>query len=242
MTDNKGSVGEGIAAENAGWTFGGDVASGFSDHVKKSVPLYDLGHDTTCKLSDFFVGDNSMVYEVGSSTGVLTAKLATRHASKSGARFVGIEVEAPMVEQANKEVGSDHANLSFEVADALSFDFEPADLIVAYYTVQFVPPQARQQLMDRLYQALNWGGALIMFEKVRAPDARFQDYMSAVYTDFKLEQGYSGEEVVAKSRSLKRVLEPFSTQGNIDLMKRAGFVDVMSVQKWICFEGFLAIK
>jgi tRNA (cmo5U34)-methyltransferase len=38
------------------------------------------------------------------------------------------------------------------------------------------------------------------------------------------------------------VLEPCSTQGNLDLMKRAGFVDVMSVMKWACFEGFLAIK
>ena len=37
-------------------------------------------------------------------------------------------------------------------------------------------------------------------------------------------------------------MEPFSTQGNIDLMKRAGFVDIMPVSKWVCFEGFLAIK
>ncbi|MEK7298654.1 MAG: methyltransferase, partial [Candidatus Margulisiibacteriota bacterium] len=41
---------------------------------------------------------------------------------------------------------------------------------------------------------------------------------------------------------LKGVLEPFSTQGNLDLLKRAGFVDVTSVMKYICFEGFLAIK
>jgi tRNA (cmo5U34)-methyltransferase len=38
------------------------------------------------------------------------------------------------------------------------------------------------------------------------------------------------------------VQEPFSTQGYIDLYKRAGFVDIMSVIKWVCFEGFLAIK
>jgi tRNA (cmo5U34)-methyltransferase len=93
-----------------------------------------------------------------------------------------------------------------------------------------------------VYENLNWGGAFIMFEKVRAPDARFQDYMSAMYLDYKLEQGYSADEIVAKSRSLKRVLEPFSSQANIDLLKRAGFQDVMSVMKYICFEGFLAIK
>jgi tRNA (cmo5U34)-methyltransferase len=49
-------------------------------------------------------------------------------------------------------------------------------------------------------------------------------------------------EVLGKQRSLKGVLEPFSTQGNIDLLKRAGFVDIMTIMKSICFEGFLAIK
>ena len=28
----------------------------------------------------------------------------------------------------------------------------------------------------------------------------------------------------------------------LDLMKRAGFVDIMTIYKWVCFEGWLAIK
>jgi tRNA (cmo5U34)-methyltransferase len=47
---------------------------------------------------------------------------------------------------------------------------------------------------------------------------------------------------MAKTRSLKGVLEPFSTQGNIQLLKRSGFKDIMTVFKYGCFEGFLAIK
>ena len=47
---------------------------------------------------------------------------------------------------------------------------------------------------------------------------------------------------MAKTRSLKGVMEPFSTQGNIDLLKRSGFKDINTIQKYICFEGFLAIK
>ncbi len=122
------------------------------------------------------------------------------------------------------------------------YPYEPADLIVSFCTIQFVPPYLRQKLFDRLYQSLNWGGALLIYEKVRAPDARFQDYMTAVYTDYKLERGYSPDEIIAKARSLKRVQEPFSTQGYLDLFKRAGFVDVMTFIKWASFEGFFAIK
>jgi tRNA (cmo5U34)-methyltransferase len=127
-------------------------------------------------------------------------------------------------------------------ADALSYDFGPADLIVAYYTVQFVLPKHRQTLIDRLYASLNWGGGLFLFEKVRAPDARFQDLMSQTYSEYKLEQGYSADEILGKSRSLKRVLEPFSSAANVAMLRRAGFEDVMSVMKYLCFEGFLAIK
>jgi tRNA (cmo5U34)-methyltransferase len=97
-------------------------------------------------------------------------------------------------------------------------------------------------LISKLYESLQWGGALILFEKVRGPDARFQDILTRLYDDYKLDQGFSAEEIISKTRSLKGVLEPFSTQGNFDLLKRAGFVDIMTVMKHLCFEGFLAIK
>jgi tRNA (cmo5U34)-methyltransferase len=233
-------VGDGIVAENARWTFSNDVARTFSGHVSKSVPLYHEGHDLICALSDFFVQDSSVCYELGSSTGVLSSKLAQRHAA-TNARFIGIETVSEMIAQARVECGK-LSNLEFIQDDINLHAYEQADLIVSFCTIQFVPPCLRQSLLDRLYRSLNWGGALLIYEKVRAPDARFQDYMTSLYVDFKLARGYTPDEIIAKARSLKRVQEPFSTQGYMDLFKRAGFVDVMSVIKWVCFEGFLAIK
>ena len=83
---------------------------------------------------------------------------------------------------------------------------------------------------------------MVLFEKVRGPDARFQDMMVSLYNDFKLRNGFSPDEILNKSRSLTGVLDPFSTDGNLGLLRRAGFVDIMSVMKYVCFEGFLAIK
>ena len=37
-------------------------------------------------------------------------------------------------------------------------------------------------------------------------------------------------------------MEPFSSEGNLGLFKRAGFKDVVTIFKNICFEGFLCIK
>jgi tRNA (cmo5U34)-methyltransferase len=235
-------VGDGLKADNANWKFGNEVADGFDSHARRSIPLYSEGHDLVTRLSDFFITSGSVCYEIGCSTGTLTYSLGHHNRDKAGARFIGIDIEKDMIQAARRKVSPVPGNIEFVADDILQIELEPADLIVAYYTVQFIRPAERQRLISKLYDSLQWGGALIMFEKVRGPDARFQDILTRLYDDYKLEQGYSAEEIISKSRSLKGVLEPFSTQGNIDLLKRAGFVDIMTVMKHLCFEGFLAIK
>jgi tRNA (cmo5U34)-methyltransferase len=233
-------VGEDIKAGNASWSFGGGVARTFDTHVARSVPFYDVGHDLVLKIADYFVFDGAVVYELGCSTGELTRKLAERNRDRA-VRFIGLDCEAPMIEIAREKCIT-LPNAAFRVADLRSCELERADVIISYYTIQFVRPKYRQELYDRIYNALNWGGALLLFEKVRAPDARFQDMVTTLYTDFKLEQGYSETEIVAKTRSLKGVLEPFSSRGNLDMLTRAGFSDITTVFKYLCFEGVLAIK
>ena len=231
--------GDKIEVENANWKFNGDMVDHFEEHVSKSVPLYKEGHELITKLSDYFVKDDSICYELGSSAGTLTHKLAKRHHFRD-AKFIGIEIESDMVYKANELYKS--PNLSFVCDDMNTVTLEKADLIVSYYTIQFIHPKLRQQLINKIYESLNWGGAFILYEKVRANDARFQDIISNLYMEYKLDQGYQPEEIIAKAKSLKGVLEPFSTEGNIDMLKRAGFVDILSVQKYMNFEGFLVIK
>jgi len=234
-------VGQGIEAENAGWTFGGAVPDTFVEHIVHSVPLYKEGHDLICQLSDFFCGKESVCYELGVSTGELMKKLALHHRTKPGIRWVGLDVEAAMVEKAKSHCAG-LSNVELHQEDIRLFPYEKADLFVAYYCMQFVPPRDRQEIIQRVYESLHWGGAFILFEKVRGPDARFQDILTTLYNEFKSRNGLSADEILAKTRSLKGILEPFSTAGNLGLLQRAGFADIMTVQKYLCFEGFLAIK
>ncbi len=234
-----GKVGDKIEAKNAGWTFGGGTPATFEDHVAKSVPLYHEGHNVVIQLSDYFLHNNSLCYEIGSSTGVLLDKVLTHNQHKR-IHAVGIDVEPDMVEFAKKKYSN--PKLSFVHADISEYDLDRADMIISYYTLQFIKPKFRMDVLRKIYDALNWGGALLLFEKVRAPDARFQDIMTGLYIDFKIDQGYDACEIISKSRSLKGVLEPFSTGGNLDLLQKAGFRDIMTVMKYVSFEGFLAIK
>lgn len=234
------NVGDDIQAPNAAWSFGGNVPKSFDEHVRKSVPLYLEGHDLVAQIADYFVQDDCLVYEIGTSTGELLKKIADRRPGKSN-RFVGVDREPGMVEIARQKCADD-SRISFESQELTAFEFEKCDLVVSYYTAQFVSPKFRQDLFTRVFEALNWGGAFILFEKVRGPDARFQDIITALYTDYKLAQGYSCEEIVSKSKSLKGVMEPFSSAANFEMLSRAGFKDCMTVMKYICFEGMLAIK
>jgi tRNA (cmo5U34)-methyltransferase len=234
-------VGHNIEAGNAAWSFGGNTADTFVSHIRQSVPLYEEGHDLICQYSDFFLGDGSVVYELGVSTGELLKKLALHGAHRKGVRWIGLDTVPEMVAKARAHCAG-VAGVEIVEEDARVHAFDKADLILSYYCMQFIPPRSRQDLFNRLWEALNWGGALILFEKTRAPDARFQDMVTTLYNDFKLRNGFSGEEIVQKTRSLKGVLEPFSTQGNLDMLRRAGFTDIMTIQKYLCFEGFLAIK
>lgn len=234
------TAGDDIIAENANWRFGGEVAKRFDGHVVKSVPFYNEGHEVVLQLSDFFLKEGSICYELGCSTGALTEKLGKRFLNR-GVQFIGLDCESDMVAQAQKKC-QDIDIVEVLHTDIIEHDLQKSDLIISYYTIQFVSPKYRQALIDKLYQSLNWGGALLLFEKVRAPDARFQDMMTQLYSNFKISKGYTPAEILGKANSLKGVLEPFSTQGNLDLLQRAGFVDIMTVFKYLCFEGFLAIK
>ena len=165
-------VGDSIVAENASWSFSGLVPGMFDEHIGKSVPMYQQGRKLVANLSDFFVCQDSLIYDIGCSTGTMISELAKRH-SKKNVRCVGIDVEIDMIRHASDR-NRGGSGVGFVHADIDEFSFERTDFVLSYYTMQFVRPKYRQSVVDRVYTALNWGGAFILFEKVRANDARSQ--------------------------------------------------------------------
>lgn len=240
-TGMKNPVGDDLEAGCGAWRFEADVPEKFIAHIRQSVPGYDEGHELICSLSDYFCLDESLCYELGTSTGQLIRKLAERNSHRRKIRWIGIDSVPEMIDKA-REHCEDHDNIELYSEDIRLYELEKSDFIVSYYTIQFVRPRYRQQVIDKIYQSLNWGGAFLFFEKVRGPDARFQDILTNLYFNYKRQNGFSTEEIMSKADSLKGVLEPFSSQGNHDLLTRAGFVDIMPVFRNICFEGILCIK
>ena len=235
----KKNAGDSIKVENSSWTFSGKVAQNFDKHISKSVPYYQWSHQLGLNISDFFLKNNSNMYDLGCSTGSFLQKIAKRHPKKK-INFHGIDEVKEMINWAKNK--NKNKNIKFLNKNIINHKLKKSEFVTSFYTIQFIPPAKRQTIFNKIFNSLNWGGGFLFFEKVRAPDARFQDMMSLIYNDYKLDQGYNAKEIIEKSRSLKGVMEPFSSKANFEMLKRAGFKDSMSVFKFVCFEGFLAIK
>jgi tRNA (cmo5U34)-methyltransferase len=234
--------GDNIKAKNAAWSFDGSIYKNFNNHIKKSVPLYKETHDLYLNFSDFFLQDNSKIIDIGSSTGTYLINLFKKHRNtRKGLKFEGYDTIKKMVDYSNKNKPN-KKDIKFINKDINKINFKNSCIISSFYSIQFISPKKRQILINKIYKDLNWGGAFFMVEKVRGPDARFQDMISQVYLEYKLSQGYNSDEILSKSRSLKGVLEPFSSNANLQMLKRSGFKDIFTVFKYCCFEGWLAIK
>ena len=71
-----------IKSVRANWTFDNKVTKSFDMHVSKSVPFYQISHNLTVSISDYFLKNNSVCYDLGSSTGTLLKKIKLRNTKK----------------------------------------------------------------------------------------------------------------------------------------------------------------
>jgi tRNA (cmo5U34)-methyltransferase len=232
-------VGDGIRAEPGAWSFGGDTARHFDEHVRRSVPYYTETHRLIESVSERYVASGSRVYDLGCSTGALTARLAARHAGRA-VDVVGIDREPNMVVEARARC-AEYTSVAVVEADLVDFELRPARVVVAHYTVQFIAPGARGAVIEGIASALHGGGVFLLFEKVREPNARLDALTVELYHDWKRTQGYADDEIVAKARSLEGVLQPFTSEENRELLRAAGFAEVTTVFRWLNWEGLLAV-
>ena len=161
--ENKNNVGDNIAADKGRWSFSGEVSKTFDEHVSRSVPFYNEGHQLIVDMQEFFLQDESVCYEIGCSTGSLIKLLSENNANEK-TKYYGIDNVKEMIEVAE---GKKIKNAQFLNEDISSYDLLDSDMVVSYYTIQFIKPQLRQNVVDKIYQSLNWGGGFFLFEKVR---------------------------------------------------------------------------
>ena len=154
----------------------------------------------------------------------------------------GIDNSPAMLERAEQKCQAFGADIELELADMMAYDYNNEDVIVANYTLQFIRPMQRIELIKRLYEGLNEEGVFIFSEKVVFEDKHLDKEMIDIYYAYKKAQGYSDYEIAQKREALENVLIPFTIEENIRMCKEAGFGNIDTIFQWANFVTFIAKK
>lgn len=218
------------------------VARVFPDMIKRSVPGYTMIIPMIGVITEQYAQANTNLYDLGCSLGA--SLLAMRHGVKvDGCTVVGIDNAAAMLKRCQSYVDIDDAvvPVALHEGDVTDFQYENASVITLNFTLQFIPQEKRQALIQTLYDALRPGGALILSEKICFEEPE-QTLQQELHWDFKRANGYSELEISQKRSALENVLVPESAQAHIDRLKNAGFSQASQWYQCFNFTSFIAVK
>ncbi|WP_106239707.1 hypothetical protein [Nonomuraea fuscirosea] len=216
--------------DTGGWQFTPEVVEVFDDHVRASVPHYDVIQDLVAETTDWLVPAGGLVADLGASTGASARRILERHPDR-GVRFVLYDEQPAMLDQAAVELrklaskvgGVYDAMLSATRIQDGPLAHEDADLTLALFTLQFLPRKERVKALRLARQRSAESGALIVAEKIRAIDSRWAEIGQDVAHDYKAAHGISDSAIRAKAKALRGVLRPYPQQATADAMVAAGW-------------------
>ena len=216
------------------------VASVFDDMLSRSVPFYDEVRALVISLILAEQEEGKKVLDLGSSTAKFLLDLHSKMDAKM--KLKGLDNSQAMLDRAEQKCKAFGANIELELADMLTYGYSKEDIIVANYTLQFIRPMQRMELVKKLYDGLSEDGIFIFSEKVVFEDKKLDKDMIDIYYDYKKEQGYSEYEIAQKREALENVLIPFTIKENMQMCKDAGFTNIETVFQWANFVTFVVKK
>jgi tRNA (cmo5U34)-methyltransferase len=140
-----------------------------------------------------------------------------------------------MVDGCRENIAADNAPTPVDVvcADIRDIAIEHASVVTMNFTLQFIAPDERLALLQRIHDGLLPGGALLLAEKLRFADAAEQAALEQLHLAFKRANGYSELEISQKRAALERVLVPDTLEQHRARLRAAGFGQVH-----LCFQAF----
>lgn len=235
------------------WVFDDAVTDAFDDMLERSIPQYHVMRDAVFSIGREFVQEQSDVIDIGCSRGEALAPFVKEYSGRPRRdgtgryvnKFVGVDVSEPMLATVRERFGSEIAagEVSIVRQDLREgYPFVRASLTLSLFTLQFVPMEHRQRVIQDVYDHTIHGGAVVLAEKVLGETAQLDRLMVKRYYEMKEANGYSQESIDRKRLALEGVLVPVTASWNMELLRQAGFRDVDTFWGWMNFRGFIGVK
>lgn len=228
------------------FTFNEDVVRVFPDMIKRSVPGYPTIIENVGVIAAQFASPGSLLYDLGCSLGATTQALR-RHVRQPGCRITAVDNSSAMIERCREHLAAQDSMyqellpVDLLEADITRIDFAPCSVVCMNFTLQFVAPAERLQLLSQIRQSLVPGGVLILSEKLRFNDPQQQSLLNELHLAFKRANGYSELEIAQKRQAIEKVMLPDSLDEHRQRLLKAGFSRCLPWFQCINFASLIAL-
>lgn len=227
----------------SGFVFDDAVVNVFEDMIGRSVPGYTTVLSMFPVLARTFITANSHCYDLGCSLGAATLAIQ-QGVNEEGVEIMAYDNSPAMIEKCRTLTAAhrSQAHVKVELADICECDISSASLVVMNFTLQFIDENMRDELIKKIYQGLNNGGAFVLSEKIKYTNDALQNRLTDLHHNFKKANGYSDLEISQKRSALENVLVAQTVEQHTERLKNAGFSEVLVWFQCFNFVSFLAIK
>ena len=225
------------------FSFNQQVVDVFPDMINRSVPGYAHIIEGIGKIAQMHCSNNAHIYDLGCSLGAASLSIA-KYLCDSQIRIDAVDISPEMVAKCelNKASFSYGKSITVHHGNVIDYRLEQCDMVVLNFTLQFIPPEQRLAIMQKIYASLKPGGVLVLSEKVAHSNSHIEETIVTLHHDFKRQNGYSDLEISQKRSALEDVMKLDTTAQHQQRMAEAGFVNSAVWQQQFNFLSFIAIK
>ena len=102
---------------NKSWVFNKKVAKNFDKHVNQSIPDYSDLQNYIASLSEWFLKDGAVIYDLGCSTGETIKRITSLNVTTK-IEIIGIDSKSSMLKLAKKKIKKEKKKYSCKLQKA----------------------------------------------------------------------------------------------------------------------------
>ncbi len=218
------------------------VACVFPDMINRSVPGYASIVAMTGILAAEFYQSGSICYDLGCSLGASSLSIA-KAINDPSVSIIAVDNSQAMLNKADELLPPEiKQKIHFVCADINDINIRNASIVVMNFTLQFIAPQKRAQLLSKIYQGMQPGGILILSEKLNFQNKQEQQLLIEMHHFFKKANGYTDMEISQKRQALENVLLPETLEQHKSRLQKVGFKQTEQWFQCFNFASLIAVK